>query len=186
MRSTLLYVAAATTAHLAFAEFLDLGAVEAPAITQAPVHAIAAREDFSCGSSVLQELVGPVPSDEDLLRWAISVTHPLECTVTAPAELSDEYVSWASGMTEWAKNVEKKASETHEVCGYDYLTARFTGICEVERTVLFTNSEGATSTLRQDKLGAPTGIRVNGAPRSHGMLGAGMALAVFAAVAVAL
>jgi hypothetical protein len=170
-------------APLAMAEGIVAGV--APAIAQPA--AVVARQDDNCASSVFSALqAGPTPDSQDLLEYIAFNPDVAACTVTAPASLSSEYVSWMDDMTEWAKGLEKSAHKLPK-CGYETLSFSITGVCPRERTVYFEDESGDdVATETYDPLPIATDIHVGAAPRNTFTIGAGVALAGFVAVALAL
>lgn len=183
MHSLLFLATLLSAASMASAEVFEAGLM--PTATR-PRDLAKRKPDEVCASSVLDDLLGPTPKNDELYDWALDVVTFAACTVTAPASLSSAYTSWLGEVTEWAETVEKRASKQTD-CGFKTFTVDVVGICtESDRTVLFTGGlDDPTATHVEDRLAAPTILKVGAASHS-GVTRVGLALAAFVAFVLAL
>ena len=107
--------------------------------------------DQSCVASVSSKLSVDEPKDTGLANWAMTAVVDNNipgCEITAPATLSDEFLSYWSVYTTWLETVGDVAEDINTKCGYDELSIVFTQICTESPTIYFTSiGEEVTSTI---------------------------------------
>ncbi|KAH6962553.1 hypothetical protein BKA56DRAFT_597893 [Ilyonectria sp. MPI-CAGE-AT-0026] len=137
--------------------------------------------DDSCFTSVISKLSPPEPSDTELQDWAATETQTISaCTMTAPASLSDEVISYLDEFTTWLSTVESVADSIDTKCGADIFTFSVSMSCTESHTVVFTEeasgtgTPGVVSSTVMEPMEAPSGTMYIGdgdsaAPRNGGM-----------------
>lgn len=116
--------------------------------------------DEACFQSVLSKLMPPTPAATALNDWATSELEAFgapQCTVTAPAALSEDYMSYRSVVATWLETVEEEAKKITTNCGADKLTLSFSQYCTESQTVIFTDEATATETAVLPTVNVPTG-----------------------------
>lgn len=120
--------------------------------------------DDSCFTSVVSKLSPPEPSDTELQDWAATETELVAaCTLTAPASLSDEVISYLDEFTTWLSTVESVADSIDTKCGADIFTFSVSMSCTASHTVVFTQdasgtgTPGVVSSTVMEPMEAPTG-----------------------------
>ncbi|KAH8672367.1 hypothetical protein BGZ61DRAFT_459203 [Ilyonectria robusta] len=137
--------------------------------------------DDSCFTSVVSKLSPPEPSNTELQDWAATETEAISaCTITAPASLSDEVISYLDEFTTWLATVESVADSIDTKCGADIFTFSVSMSCTESHTVVFTEeasgtgTPGVVSSTVMEPMDAPTGTMYIGdgdsaAARNGGM-----------------
>lgn len=137
--------------------------------------------DETCFTSVMSKLSPPEPSATELEDWALTQTKDISaCTITAPASLSDELISYLSQVSTWLDTVESVADSIDTKCDADVFTFSITMYCTGSHTVVFTEDASGTGTPSvvsstvMEPMDAPTEVMYIGdgdsaAPRNDGM-----------------
>lgn len=106
------------------------------------------RDDLACAQSILTEVMVPDdPSATDLVEYLSTATFaPEDCTVTVPASLSSDLVSYATYVSEFYGGIESRWNEVDSLCGQDTLVLDVsrTG-CEETQTAVFTDGSDTES-----------------------------------------
>lgn len=133
-------------------------AVRAPLPTAGPE--LGRRQDQACAESVLTEVVVPnEPSATELVEYFSTASFALaDCTVTAPASLSSDLVSYATYVSEFWGDVESRWDEVDTLCGVDTLALSLsrTGCTETQTAVFTDGSDTESVALPSPTL--PTGM----------------------------
>lgn len=156
--------------------------------------ALEKRQDVSCATSVILDLLPEMPTNTAFVSWVESVAGGgvdiPSCTVTVPASFSDDYMDYYSTLTDWVSTVEEDAAQATN-CGMDedefYLT--MSGLCSNSRTIYFepdaTNGTTASTVLPTVDLARET-IPIGAAPKNGVFLGLAMTFAGFVATFIAM
>ncbi|KAF7551445.1 hypothetical protein G7Z17_g5017 [Cylindrodendrum hubeiense] len=144
--------------------------------------------DEACFSSVASELSPPEPSATELNEWASTASSGiLPCIITAPATLSDEFISYLGEVETWLETVESKAEAIDTKCDADEFTFTVSLYCTESRTVVFTGTKNSTSSTVMEPMDGPTGvIYIGAAARNDGMARIALVVAAVLSVAIAL
>lgn len=168
---------------------LGIPLIAPTAPTAAPEPLDRRDEDESCLSSVLMnDLLPDPPKGSALNEWASSLTNEVyggnaACTLTAPASLSTDIMSYYSVLSEFAETFDDVVADVDTDCGYDEAFT-LSNPCSSE-AIVFTASSTSDKTESLDSLPWPTeSLHLGAAPAQSRAVG--LVAAVAASLGAAL
>lgn len=108
---------------------------------------LAKRQDLTCATSVIMEIMPSLPTETAFSSWLVSEggnrLDGQSCSVTVPSSFSDEYLDYFSTLTEWISTVEEVAAKATD-CDLDDFYLTLSPLCTTSQTIFWSDDAAAT------------------------------------------